>query len=162
MKQAAIGIVFNKKNHRVILVKRRDIPIWVLPGGGIDANESPEEAVIREVFEETGLVVKITRKTGEYTPINRLSQTTHVFECEVISGSMQLSDETRDINEFSCTQTPQSFFFIHKVWLNDAMLGLSAPVKKEISQVTYFNLFRYFLRHPIHVFRFLLTRLGLR
>jgi 8-oxo-dGTP pyrophosphatase MutT (NUDIX family) len=34
------------------------IPPWWFPvGGGIEANESPEEAAIRETFEETGLVI---------------------------------------------------------------------------------------------------------
>lgn len=28
--------------------------VWILPGGGIETGESPEEAVVREVFEETG------------------------------------------------------------------------------------------------------------
>jgi 8-oxo-dGTP pyrophosphatase MutT (NUDIX family) len=35
-----------------------EIPPWWFPvGGGIEANESPEEAAIRETFEETGLVI---------------------------------------------------------------------------------------------------------
>lgn len=34
---------------------------WTLPGGGLDFGENPEEGCVREVFEETGLTVKLTR-----------------------------------------------------------------------------------------------------
>ena len=44
---------------KVILVKRRDCPVWVLPGGKIDDGETPEEAIIRETKEETGYDVII-------------------------------------------------------------------------------------------------------
>src|SRR5262245_52447171 len=79
MKDAAIGIIFYQ--DRVLLIKRRDVPVWVLPGGGIDEGESIEEAAIREVKEETGLDVTIVRKVGLWLPINRLSSKAHVFEC---------------------------------------------------------------------------------
>lgn len=49
----AIGITFNKKGQ-LLLVKRRDIPIWVMPGGRIEPNETPQKAAIRESFEESG------------------------------------------------------------------------------------------------------------
>lgn len=42
-------------NHqKLLLVKRRDVPVWVFPGGGIEKGETPERAVVREVFEESG------------------------------------------------------------------------------------------------------------
>lgn len=39
---------------------------WMFPGGGIKKNETPEEAVKREVFEEVGLEIEDLRKIGEY------------------------------------------------------------------------------------------------
>ena len=39
---------------------------WALPGGRVDAGETVEETVVREVKEETGLHVRIVKKIGEY------------------------------------------------------------------------------------------------
>ena len=47
---------------RVLLVKRKYEPLagqWSLPGGAVDVGETLEEAVAREMLEETGLVVDI-------------------------------------------------------------------------------------------------------
>jgi 8-oxo-dGTP diphosphatase len=56
-------------NKSILLVKRRTVPFkgyWALPGGRVEAGESVEETVVREVKEETGLDVQIVRKIGEY------------------------------------------------------------------------------------------------
>jgi 8-oxo-dGTP pyrophosphatase MutT (NUDIX family) len=42
----------------VILHRHRLLGIWIQPGGHVDANESPEDAALRETLEETGLVAR--------------------------------------------------------------------------------------------------------
>ncbi len=44
---------------KVLLVYHKKLNVWIYPGGHIEANETPDEAVIREVKEETGLDVEI-------------------------------------------------------------------------------------------------------
>lgn len=54
--------------RRVLLVSHWYAPwAWTLPGGGIDKNETPEEAAMREGFEETGLTIRsIGGEVGQY------------------------------------------------------------------------------------------------
>lgn len=161
MKECALAIVFNHDQTELLLTKRRDVPLWVLPGGGIEPEEKTEEALLREVFEETGLQVAITRKVARYYPINRLTSTTHIFECRPLSGTPKLSPETNGIAFFPISRLPEAFFTVHRDWLNDALENRSAPLNKPIDQVTYWALFRYFLQHPLQTIRALLARLGL-
>lgn len=161
MKRSIIGIVFDSDGKKILVLKRRDVPIWVLPGGGVEISESPEEAVIREVYEETGLHVSIKRLVGFYTPINRLALPTYVFECTPISGSLTTGDETQHLGFYDEDHMPSPLFFIHHEWIKDAKKQLPNPINKPLDQVTYWNLFKYFCRHPIHVMRFILSLAGI-
>jgi len=156
-KSAAISIV--KKNDHILLVKRLDVPVWVLPGGGVDSEESPENAAIRETFEETGLIIGIIRKTAEYTPINKLSELTHVFEARVVGGVLTSGSESREVQFFPISDLPKSLFFVHQLWLKDSEHFPETTVKRPLNEVTYLSVFTYFLRHPWQVLRFILTRI---
>jgi putative (di)nucleoside polyphosphate hydrolase len=51
-----VAAVIVNSSGLILVGNRRDVPgQWQLPQGGIDENESPEKAVLREVEEETGL-----------------------------------------------------------------------------------------------------------
>lgn len=158
MRPGVIGIVYLE--NQIVLVKRRDIPIWVLPGGGIDAGETPEQAIIREIKEETGLTAKIRRKSAEYTPLNHFCAFTHVYECDVTMGVMTVTEETCDIGAFSVDETPSDFFFLHKDWLIDSRERPFELVSKPIHQITYFSVLMFFFKRPQQVLRALLARLG--
>ena len=54
-------IIVSKYNGQWVYCKAKDKDTWELPGGKIEENESSEEAVIRELFEETGLKLEIDR-----------------------------------------------------------------------------------------------------
>ncbi len=51
---------------RVLLTRREDFEVWCLPGGHVEPGEVAEAAALREVREETGLVVELTRHVGTY------------------------------------------------------------------------------------------------
>ncbi|MFC7681773.1 NUDIX domain-containing protein [Paenibacillus sp. GCM10028914] len=51
------GAIIQDNEGRILLQRRSDYGDWGLPGGGMNAGESIEETMIREVFEETGLEV---------------------------------------------------------------------------------------------------------
>ena len=161
MKTSVIGIVFNKNKDQILLVKRSDVPIWVFPGGGVDPGETPEDAVVREIQEETGLQTTILRKVGVYKPVNKLAFLTYVFECTSVNGSLTKSFETREVGFYPLNKPPKPFFFIHEDWLNDALLNQSTIIEKHLTNISYWALFKYFCRHPFQVFRFTLSCMGI-
>lgn len=159
-KKAVIGIVFDADQTKVLLIKRRDVPIWVFPGGGVEPNETCEEAVVREVLEETGLKVKIDRKIAEYSPLNRLTMHTETFVCKKIEGILLTGSETCDLNFYPLSALPEPFFIVHAAWLKDALKNSSEIIQRPIEEVTFLALAKYFIHHPIQVMRFLLSRMG--
>src|SRR3990167_2726131 len=52
------AVVQNSEGH-ILLIKRSDDGTWSMPGGWVDANETPDEAIKREILEETSLKVKV-------------------------------------------------------------------------------------------------------
>lgn len=154
---AAIGIVLNVDKTQVLLIKRCDVPVWVLPGGGIEQHERAEECVAREILEETGFRVRIFRKSAEYTPINHLAAFTTVFICHIESGEKRLSDETAAIDFFPIHQLPSSIFPAHATWLNEA-LSHTSLIQRPLTEISYSALFKYFIFHPWQVLRFAWTR----
>lgn len=65
MNIGGVAVVFNHKNE-VLITQRQDLRNWVFPGGGIKKGELIEEAVIREVKEETGIDVKLEKLVTTY------------------------------------------------------------------------------------------------
>lgn len=156
--ESVAGVVFSPDRTAVLLILRRDVPVWVLPGGGIDPGESPENAAIREILEETGLTVKVERLVGHYTPMNRLAKRTNLYECTMISGTPCGSDETQKAQFFSLEKLPL-MPPPYPEWIHDGK-ALGAPIERELRSVNYRTLLRYALSHPLLVSRFLLARLG--
>lgn len=51
--------IINPENKKILLVLHKKFKKWVQPGGHIEENETPEEAAVREVYEETGMKVRL-------------------------------------------------------------------------------------------------------
>lgn len=54
----ATGIVFNSRKE-ILMINHKKLNVWLPPGGHIEENELPEDAVLREIQEETGVKAKI-------------------------------------------------------------------------------------------------------
>jgi len=52
-------------NNKVLLVYHKKLDVWLYPGGHIEQDENPDEALLREVKEETGLDVEIVSSRDE-------------------------------------------------------------------------------------------------
>jgi ADP-ribose pyrophosphatase YjhB (NUDIX family) len=99
----------------------------------IDPGESVTEGCEREVFEETGLRVRVVRLTGVYSNPNRLTiypdgNKAHVivlnFEVERVGGDLGLSDETTDAQFFPIVEAIQmDLFHGHVKHIHDTLTG---------------------------------------
>jgi ADP-ribose pyrophosphatase YjhB (NUDIX family) len=81
------GIVVDDA-ERILIIRRRDNGHWEPPGGILELDESFEDGVSREVFEETGLHVHVDRLTGVYKNI-RIGVVALVFRCTPLSVGIQ-------------------------------------------------------------------------
>lgn len=88
------GIVIDKA-ERVLVIRRRDNGHWEPPGGILELDESFEDGVRREVFEETGLHVHVDRLTGVYKNI-RIGVVALVFRCTPLSADVQTQSHEAD------------------------------------------------------------------
>ena len=52
-----------REDGRMLVIKRRDNGNWEPPGGVLELNETPQEGVVREVLEETGIHVEVEQLT---------------------------------------------------------------------------------------------------
>lgn len=161
MKHSVSCILFSPDRKQILLIKRRDIPVWVLPGGGIEPGESPEAAACREAEEETGYKVKIVRKIAEYTPANKLSNFTHLFEVTPLSGAPSIGAETLDIQFFPFDSPPKNLAPPYPYWIADALSGSSEVIRKKVEGTSYWTSLKLLLLHPILVGRFILTLFGI-
>jgi ADP-ribose pyrophosphatase YjhB (NUDIX family) len=101
------------EDRRILLTRRMDNGQWCLPGGRMESGESAAEACEREVFEETGLNVRVKRLVGVYSHPDQLvvypdGKKAHIvalhFEAEITSGELGLSNETTDFGYFTLQQ----------------------------------------------------------
>ena len=99
---------------KVLLVERGNPPLqgfWSLPGGLVDANERLEDAVAREVWEETGLAVTATRLATVFERImpdaNGECEYHYVlvdFYCSVNGGELKAGDDSKSACWFGMDQ----------------------------------------------------------
>jgi ADP-ribose pyrophosphatase YjhB (NUDIX family) len=122
--------IFNEEG-KVLLTRRLDNGQWCLPSSGMEAGESPAETAVREIFEETGLHVRVTRLVGVYSDPNQLVMyvdgkkvqilAVH-FEAEITGETLGLSNETSDFGYFSLEEIKgMEMLGHHKQRVEDAL-----------------------------------------
>ena len=104
------------ENARVLLVKRAHPPLkaqWSIPGGVLEVGEMVREAAIREVREETGLIVEPGDLLGVYDRVLRNAeqrvQYHYVlidFLCRPAGGELQAADDATEVRWYTCEELP--------------------------------------------------------
>lgn len=96
-----VGAVLLDDAGRLLLIRRAHDPgrgRWSVPGGRVEAGETDHHAVIREVAEETGLVVEIIQLLGK---VQRGAPDGAVFDiydyqCRVAGGTLVAGDDAAE------------------------------------------------------------------
>jgi 8-oxo-dGTP diphosphatase len=117
------GILF--EDHSILLIKRKHAPFqgaWALPGGFVEYGEKTEDAVIREVFEETNMRAKIHSLLGVYSDPQRDPRghtITVVYLIDRIGGDQHAGDDASSVKFFKMNELP-TLAFDHAVIIKDA------------------------------------------
>jgi len=120
------GIII--KDEKILLIKRKNPPfkgMWALPGGFVEYNETTENAVVREVLEETGLKTKIHKLAGVYSDPERDPRghtITIVYMLDVINGKLIANDDASEVKYFSLNDLP-NLSFDHEIIIKEIIQG---------------------------------------
>jgi 8-oxo-dGTP diphosphatase len=118
----AACVVLIDDRHRLLLVKRRVAPkpgMWCLPGGFVECGETPEQAALRELHEETGLTGRVNTLIGATTSPGTVYKSILLLGYLVIrySGSAVAGDDASDVHFFKKDHLPDMAFESHRSFI---------------------------------------------
>ncbi|MCW4005808.1 MAG: NUDIX hydrolase [Candidatus Bathyarchaeota archaeon] len=125
-KSATAIIVYPK--DKILLAKRTTPPFigfWALPGGREEAGETPEQNVVREVKEETGLDVEVLYKLGSYKEQGvqggyEYDYNPTCFVVKPVGGELKKQEtEISELRLFSLDALPAELAFEHGQMIKD-------------------------------------------
>ncbi|MCH4172060.1 MAG: NUDIX domain-containing protein [Lactobacillus sp.] len=151
MTQGAFGIIQNT-DKEVLLVLRRDYPLWDLPGGTLKTGELPAECVCREIREETGLAVVVKYLVGTYVR-RRHKDRQYIFSVTNQGRPMTFDNsETKKIAYFAIDQLPKNMVPLRSHQIKDASFGLRHIHQTQKENWGLFQ-FERLLRWAVNCFR---------
>jgi len=111
LQMPSVTIVNFNEEGKILLLHHRDTNRWVAPGGSIEPGETPADAAVREMYEETGLFVDLVEIIGvyggpefvvNYSNGDRTSYVMTVFKSTKISGNLEAIDkEAKELAYFT-------------------------------------------------------------
>lgn len=111
-----VSAIVHDAQGDVLLQRRSDNGLWGLPGGSSDPGEEPARALVREVYEESGLLVIPSRLVGVfgghgyrivYPNGDQVEYTATVFRCRIVGGELRPRDaEVSELRFVSPAELP--------------------------------------------------------
>lgn len=115
------GVVLDAAG-RILLIRRRDNGEWQIPGGVLEPAESIPAGVLREIEEETGVLVRVGDLTGVYKNVAR-GVVSLVYRCEPVGGATRVSDESSAVEWMSVDEARARITEVFRVRVDDALSG---------------------------------------
>ncbi|ENQ3078726.1 NUDIX hydrolase [Bacillus cereus] len=124
--------IVDNNEGKILLVKRNDYPIWDLPGGTLEENEQLDTCAIRETKEETGYIIAIKRKIGEYHQ-PEYDDMQHIFSGKLLGGEpINNGPETAKIGWFNPSRLPLLMVPNRKKQINNFMKHKNSLIKETL------------------------------
>ncbi len=119
----ATCLVTVDEQDRILLVKRSVAPKkgeWCLPGGFMELGETPEDAGLRELYEETGLSARIDLLLGVGSHAGAIYDTILMtaFLIRQFSGTPTAGDDADEVAWFARPDLPEIAFTSHQQFIN--------------------------------------------
>lgn len=114
-------------NQKVLILKKATsstdgLGYWELPGGGLEYGETPHQALIRELKEETNLDIKIIKPVYTFTAIRKNYQTVGIgFLALPTSDNVKISFEHTDYKFVNYNELKD---YLNKTIYNDIILAI--------------------------------------
>jgi ADP-ribose pyrophosphatase YjhB (NUDIX family)/ribosomal protein S18 acetylase RimI-like enzyme len=133
-----VGLII-EMDGGVVLIKRKNRPHkdeWTLPSGFVEADESAEEAAVREAEEETGLKVEIVEMLGvnsfpEGPPVSGIMI---FYRMNPIGGELRAGDDASDVAVFQPDELPLLPFRTHREMIGEWLERFGSKTPPETVQ----------------------------
>lgn len=103
---AVAAIIFDEEG-RILLFKHTYRRYqWGIPAGGLEYGEQPENAILREFFEETGVKIKVQKLLFFDVSKEFSRHASLIYLCTIVSGKFQPSLEISEIQYFDVDRLP--------------------------------------------------------
>jgi 8-oxo-dGTP diphosphatase len=133
--QGAAAVIFDGKGRILLIRENYDRRRYGFPGGALDPDEAPQDAVVRETKEETSVDVAVEHLVGLYQLEHGLL--VHVFRCRIVRGTPALPNtgEIAEVAWYDTAALPAPVTNILHHALPDALARKRGVVRSGLSRL---------------------------
>jgi 8-oxo-dGTP diphosphatase len=108
--RASVAALIFDEEGRILLFKHTYRKFeWGIPAGGLEYDEQPDSAIIREFFEETSMQIEV-EKLLLAESLKEDRNISLIFLCKIVSGTFKESNEISEMKYFDVNDLPQMLF----------------------------------------------------
>jgi len=121
-----VAVIARDDEGKILLIKRKIKPRkgeWALPSGFMETEETPTQAALRELAEETGLKGKYKKLIGVYSNKSEIHGylVTIIYAVKILGGKLCAGDDAEEADFFAVNQLPPLAFQSHREALGEVL-----------------------------------------